>query len=269
MRGVSAAGRRAVLEALEETLGGRVDASGLGDELFAAAGLLDSSPVLRRSLTDPSTDQAARAGLARAVLGDRVRAATTDLVATAAEQRWSASRDLADTLEEAGVTAHVAAAESDGRLEDVEDELFRFGRLVQGTPQLRDALTDRSMPTDGKQQLVAELLARRTTPATQALAVQAVSGRHRSIGVALEEYQRVAARRRERLVATVTTATELATRERNRLAEALAATYDRQVHLNLVVEPDVLGGVRVEIGDEVVDGTVVSRLHEARRRIAG
>lgn len=269
MRGVSAVGRRTVLDALEDTLGGRVDPSGLGDELFAVAGLLDGSAVLRRALTDPATDQQARAGLARAVLADKVRAVTTDLVATAAEQRWSASRDLADTLEEAGATAHVRAAEADGKLEDVEDELFRFGRLVRGTPELRDALTDRSFPVVGKQALVADLLSRRTTPTARALAVQAVAGRHRSIGTALEAYQQVAARRRDRLVATVTTATELAGAERGRLTDALAATYDRQVHLNLVVEPDVLGGVRVEIGDEVVDGTVATRLSEARRRIAG
>jgi F-type H+-transporting ATPase subunit delta len=85
----------------------------------------------------------------------------------------------------------------------------------------------------------------------------------------MEEYQKVAAAHRNRLVATVRVARELGEVDQQRLAGVLAGQYGRPVHLNVVVDPEVLGGMRVEIGDDVIDGTVANRLDEARRRLAG
>ena len=122
---------------------------------------------------------------------------------------------------------------------------------------------------DDKRGLVRGLLESRFTPAAVRLAEQSVAGTHRTVAVAMEEYQKVAAAHRNRLVATVRVARELGEVEQQRLAGVLAGQYGRPVHLNVVVDPEVIGGMRVEIGDDVIDGTVSSRLDEARRRLAG
>jgi F-type H+-transporting ATPase subunit delta len=101
------------------------------------------------------------------------------------------------------------------------------------------------------------------------LAQQATSGSHRTVAVAVEEYQKVAAAQRDRLVALVHVAAPLGEAESERLRTTLARQYGREVHLNVLVDPGVIGGVRVEVGGDVIDGTVASRLDEARRRLAG
>ena len=101
------------------------------------------------------------------------------------------------------------------------------------------------------------------------LAEQSLSGSHRTVVAAVEEYQRIAAAHRNRLVATVRVASALSDQDAQRLSGVLARQYDRPVHLNVVVDPEVIGGIRVEIGDDIIDGTVSSRLDEARRRLAG
>ena len=86
---------------------------------------------------------------------------------------------------------------------------------------------------------------------------------------ALQEYLDLAAAALEEAVATVHTARELSADEQQRLAAALASQYGKDVQLHVVVDPELIGGLRVEIGDDVIDGTVVSRLDDARRRLAG
>lgn len=268
--GVSGKSRRVVVERLDEVLEqSGVDAGRAGTDLFSVTALLDREPGLRRVLTDPSTAAAAKGDLVRQLLGDQVDAAAADVTATAAGQRWSASRDLGDALEHAGVVAQVVAAERNGQADELEDELFRFNRIVAGERRLREALGDRSVPVAHRAELVRSLVGDKATEPTLRLVEQALAGRHRSLAVALEEYQEVAAERRERLVATVRVAQPLSEDSRRRLTEALGRQYDHPVHLNVVVDEEVLGGLRVEIGDEIIDGTVAGRLDEARRRLAG
>lgn len=266
---------RESLAAARETLGalvraGDVDLAALGDELFGVVGLLDGEAALRRALTDPSRNGDDRADLVRGVLGTQVGASTLDLLVWAVRARWSAPRELGDALELLAVEAVVAGAERAGRLDDVEDELFRAGRYVAGAPELRSALVDRSAPVAQRVELAESLLRGKTAPETLRLVRQAVvAPRGRSLERALETYAAVAADRRSRLVATVTAAVPLTEGQRRRLGAALARTYGHEVHLNVEVDPDLVGGVRVAIGDEVIDGSVLSRLDEARRRLAG
>jgi F-type H+-transporting ATPase subunit delta len=164
----------------------------------------------------------------------------------------------------------MAAAESQGRLDRVEDELFRFGRVVNADPQLRAALADARASVERRTRLLDQLLADKVAPETLRLARQAVlAARGLNLESALEHYGQLAARRREQLVAHVIVALPLEEAHRDRLVAALRQMYGRAVHLNVDVDPDVLGGIRVEIGDEVLDGTVSRRLDEARRRLAG
>ena len=184
-------------------------------------------------------------------------------------RRWAATRDLADALEHLGVVAVVRSAEQAGDADTLEDELFAFERLVSGNPELRDALSDPGRNAEDKRRLLHDLLDGKATAATLKLAEQSLSGSYRTVVAAVDEYQKIAAAHRHRLVATVRVARALSDEDAQRLSGTLARQYDRPVHLNVVVDPEVIGGIRVEIGDDVIDGTVSSRLDEARRRLAG
>jgi F-type H+-transporting ATPase subunit delta len=269
MRGASAKSLTQLESAVEAAVSRGTDAGRLGTELFAVVAALDSAPTLRRVLTDPSSDDAAKDGLARRIFSDKVAAKTLDVVATAVIGRWSSARDLPDALERSGVTALVAGAAKDSALDDVEDELFRFGRVVMGDTELRSVLSDRSVPVPAKQVLIERLVGDKVRPATLALVLQAVVGRGQSFEQTMTTFGEFAAQRRERLVATVRVASPLEDDQKERLAAALAAQYGREVHVNALVDPAVIGGVSVQIGDEIIDGTMAGRLADTRRRIAG
>jgi F-type H+-transporting ATPase subunit delta len=242
----------------------------LGQGLFAVVDLLDQEIALRRLLSDASRSAAARAGLLTSLLADRVGADALALTSAAVQARWSTPRDLVDTLEEVAVEAVAASAQAAGTLDDVEDELFRFGRVVAADPALRAALTDVALPQERKSGLVDALLAQRTAPVTVTLVRRAVTVAHGGgFEQELTRFAQIAALRRARLVAHVRVARPLDPAQRERLQAGLTRTYGREVHLNVEVDPSVLGGVEVRIGDEVIDGTVASRLDEARRRLAG
>ncbi|HET6561261.1 MAG TPA: F0F1 ATP synthase subunit delta [Marmoricola sp.] len=268
-RGASAESQELLYEQLGTAVNGGADGNRIGDDLFGVAQLLESEPRLRRILTDVSTDAEAKAGLVRQLFGGKLADASVELVSLAARQRWAGTRDLGFALERVGVVAVVRAAEQEGHADALEEELFAFGRLVSENHELRDALSDPARSDDDKRALLESLLAGRVTSGTMRLAQQATSGSHRTVAVAIEEYEKVAAAQRQRLVALVHVAQPLGEGETERLRAALARQYGREVHLNVLVDPGVIGGVRVEVGNDVIDGTVASRLDEARRRLAG
>lgn len=263
LRGASADAYTAVAAALP----GSGTAGTVGEDLFAVADLLRAEGGLRRVATDHSVDGEAKADLLRSVLSGKVHDDSLVVVTTAVAQRWTASRDLADALERLGVVSVVRSAGDDA--ERLEDELFAFGQVVKQNPDLRDALSDPVRSRADKAALVRDLVGSKALPATVVLAQQALSGSHRTVGVALTDYQKVAADVRNQSLAVVRVARPLADADRQRLADALSRTYGREVSLNVVVDPDVIGGIRVEIDDEVIDGTVSSRLDDARRKLAG
>lgn len=274
----SASGLRGASAEAYDTLAGRL-ASALSSgsangydvarDLFGVAAVLRSEPSLRRVLTDVSVGSSAKSGLVRQVFGGQLTDAALDIVAEAAAQRWAAVRDLGDSLEQLAVVAVVRAAEADGEADAVEEQLFVVERLVADNPGLRDALGDPARSVEEKQQLLRGLLEGKAARGTIQLVEQAVSGTHRTVGLAIEAYQRIAATERDRVVALVRVARPLTGTESDRLKAALTRQYSRQVDLNVLVDPSVLGGVRVEVGDDVIDGTVASRLDGARRKLAG
>jgi F-type H+-transporting ATPase subunit delta len=242
----------------------------LADGLFAVAALLDSQGSLRRVLTDPGREAEARTAAVTGLLTGKLSAETVSLVGRLVAQRWSRAGDLADALELLAVDALVIAAEQDGVLGSLEDELFRFERTVDANPDLRDALSDRRADPQAKAALISSLLQGKATDATVRLARQAVlHPRGRRLTRTLELYLAEAAARREQTVAHATVAVPLSAAQHDRLVAALSAMMGRTVQLNVDVDPSVVGGLRVEIGDEVIDGTISGRLEEARRRLAG
>lgn len=243
---------------------------GVGDALFSVAALFDDQPSLRAALTDPARSGDDKAELVRALLTGKVPEQVVDLVAGMVRSRWSTPRDLADGVARLGVEAVLVSAQHHDRLDAVQDELFRFARTVASQPELRLALTDRGLPVERKSDLLTELLKEKTTVESARLIVHAVTEpRGHSLESNLEALADASAARRQRQVATVAAAVPLTEQQRDRLAAALSAQLGHDVQLNVVIDPDVIGGLRVSLGDEVIDGTLASRLDDAQRRIAG
>jgi F-type H+-transporting ATPase subunit delta len=268
MQGSSRAALATGRDALAAALGSGADPSALAEDLFGVTGALDSSASLRRALVDPSRDAAAKRGLVDALFAPKISAAATDLLKVLVSGRWADDRDLGDAAESLAVEAVVASAETGGRLDALEDDLFRFGRVVLADSALRDALSLQGGNEGVKAALVETLLAGKASPEAIRLVRQAaVSPRGRRFAFVLEAYLAIAAMRREQLTATVTAAVPMSEVQTQRLGRALSRLYNRAVQINVVLDPAVVGGIRVQVGDEVVDGTILRRLQEAERAL--
>jgi F-type H+-transporting ATPase subunit delta len=268
MQGSSRAAFAAAHEAFAAALGSGTEGSALAEDLFGVTGALDSSASLRRALVDPSRDAKAKRGLVDALFGPKISATATELLKVLVSQRWADDRDLGDASESLAVEALVASAEAAGRLDSLEDDLFRFGRVVAADNGLRDALSARGGDESVKAALVETLLEGKASAETIRLVRQAaVYPRGRRFGRVLQSYLALAAKRREQLTATVTAAIALDDAQRQRLTQALSGIYHRAVQINVVLDPAVVGGIRVQVGDEVVDGTILRRIQEAERAL--
>ena len=243
------------------------DLDALPRDLFAVVDALDSSASLRRALTDPGTDERGRQQLAHTLLDGKVSKLAVQVVAEAVAMRWAGGRTLAAALERQAIRAQLMGAERQGNLEETEDELFRFARVVESTPEVRDALSDRAVDLAGRRQLVEDLLGGRATETTTVLAKRAVAARERTFAHTIEGFVALAAAQKNRVIATVRVAQPLTPEQRSRLQAALAKQVGREVVVQEVLDEDVLGGVRVAVGDEVLDSTVEARLRQAQRRL--
>jgi F-type H+-transporting ATPase subunit delta len=268
MRGASRDSFAAAGERLEAMLRDGGDPAALAGDLDAIARLLGHEVSLRRLFTDPSRPSAQRTELVDALLGGKVGAPAQRLFGETVASRWSQPRDLAIAVELLSVQAELAGAERAGELDDVEDELFRFSRIVAGDHDLTAALSART-PVDARAALVDNLLENRATATTRRLAHRLVRDPHgRTVLAGLEEYAVLAADRRRQLVADVRSALPLTEAQHERLVAVLKRLYGRDIHLNVEVDPELIAGVVVRIGDDVIDGSVASRVAEASRRLA-
>jgi F-type H+-transporting ATPase subunit delta len=262
----------AAVDALNEYAAGATPErlTATGDEVLAVAELLRREPRLRRALADASRDPDERAGLLGAVFGDRIGDETLGLLTALVRGRWSAPGELLDSVERIGAETLLAGAEQANELGDVEDELFRFGHLVSGNRQLAGVLSDSTADLGRRERLTADLLEGKVKPASLRLVTLALRGfGGRGFDASLSRLVELAAARRDRQVAYVTTAAPLNDAEEERLAGRLTELYGRQISLKVDVDPSVVGGVRVQVGADLYDGTVSRRLNEARKALAG
>lgn len=266
MLGVSRAAHAQAREALQRALDSGADWRRLSEDLFAFVAVLDGSHMLRRALADPSRSGDGKRELVGRLLAGKVDPATLLVVGSAVTQRWSDEKDLPAALEWLAVESQIAIADAGGHADDVEEQLFRFERTVAATPELREALGDSRLPADRKLAVVRRLLEGRVQPEALRLVREAVTHpRGRRFAQAIEHYLDIAAVRRQQLSAVVTVAAPLTPQQHTRLESALSRSYGRPVMLKILIDPEVLGGIRVQVGDEVMDGTIVRRLDEARR----
>jgi F-type H+-transporting ATPase subunit delta len=270
------ASRRA-LEALREqensVFDGRVSAdtlTGIAGELYAVADLLVAQPRLRRTLGDPATPAEGRAGLLEDLIGGKIGKHPLGLAKAAVGQRWSSPWDLTDALEGAGDDALFAAADKGHGLDQVEDELFRFERILQAEGELAGLLDEFTVEPQRRNSLLDSVLAGKVSPTTLALLRHAVaSQRKRSIALAIDDLLEKAAARQERSVARVISAVPLSDAQQARLAAALTGMYGRAISVRTAIDPQVQGGLVVRVGDEVIDGSIATRFAEARAALAG
>jgi F-type H+-transporting ATPase subunit delta len=241
------------------------DLARIADELESVAVLLAREPRLRRALADPAREPRERAGLVRQLLGGKVDDEAVGLVEELVSQRWPGANSLRDAVERLAVDALLASANKAGELGEVEDELFRFTQVVDGAPLLASALGDPTVPAEQRASLVSDLLDGKARGVTVQLVRLALSGfGGRSFTASLSRLVDLVAAARERTVAYVTSAVPLTDAEETTLGEALAQRYGRQVSIRVTVDPSILGGLSVQIGSDLYDGTVLRRLTEAR-----
>ena len=271
---MSAASRESYADASDKltAFGAKATAAQLAtvaDEILSVAALLRAQPRLRRALTDPARSGADRADLLRSLLAGKLTQATVDTLATLVSGRFARATELLDAVERLGVETLLSSAERADTLAEVEDELFRFGHIVSGNAELAVTLSDPSASTDRQVKLVADLLKGKSQPATLRLVEVALEGfGGRSFESSLIRLVEMTAAKRDREVAYVTVARPLTDADEQALAAKLSDMYGRQVSLKVDVDPEVIGGVSVQVGSDLYDGTILRRLTEARQAFA-
>ena len=244
-------------------------ASTLSSELFFAAEVLAGNVPLRRAFADISRDAAAKGALFKDLFGKSVGTAALSLLTDISTLRWSAGGDIVHVLEQLAIEAEGSAANIDGALDRVEDELFAVSRIIVENFELRKALVG-SGAQAAKAALITEVLAKSATPSTIKLSVALVTSlRGRSIEAAFADYLFGLANRRNRLIADVRVVTALSADQKVRLAAAIEKQVGQPTRVNIQIDPTILGGVSVRFADELVDGSVSNRLADAGRALAG
>jgi F-type H+-transporting ATPase subunit delta len=243
--------------------------SSVGDELLSVVDLLDREIGLRRAVSDASTTPEARTALVRRLFEGKLSEPACKVLDAVAGSRWSSPRELADGLESLGRSALLTAAEKTGNVDTVESQLFQVARVVANHPELETALSDLAGPADAKRTLVRGLFADKVDVVTETLVEQVVRrAKGRGVGVGLDRLVKLAAERRERSVAYVTSASTLSDEQTARLSAKLDDMYGRPIALHVEVDPRLGGGLVVRVGDEVIDGSAAGQLAALRRRLA-
>jgi F-type H+-transporting ATPase subunit delta len=173
-----------------------------------------------------------------------------------------------DVVIEGYAGAMLAAAEAEGAVDRVTDEIFGFARSMEATPALRDALTTESLPIENRLAVIADVLGGRThrvTPALIGLVVEA--GHARDLGRIAEVLATSASVRREHVLGEARSAVALDEAQVERLSEQLSRATGRTVDVKVVIDPSVIGGVVARVGDLVFDGSIAGRLDEARHHL--
>lgn len=253
-------GSRAALAEL-----GRADLK-VAEDLLAAERTIGASSQLRAALTDTEADATQKRALVEAVFGSRIAPDAITLLVGASTSRWSDGQDFLAGIEE---LAYRVAAESAPDGVDIDAELFTFERAVASDDELELALGSKLSAPEAKTQIVDRLLGGKSAPQTLAIVRHLVQEpRGRRIGEMLRHAASVIAHQRGFDIATVTTAVPLTDAQLTRLGKGLA-NEGRRIRFDTIVDPSVLGGVRVQIGDDVIDGSVASRLSSLRQKLAG
>jgi F-type H+-transporting ATPase subunit delta len=244
-------------------------ASELSSHLFFAADVLSKNTSIRRAFADPSRDAASKAALVKDLFAKSLAQPALEILTSVSTLRWSAAGDLVHVLEQLAIEAEASAANLNNELDRVEDELFETSRIIIENFELRKALVGTGTP-EAKSALISEVLSKKASQSTVKLAVALVSSlRGRSIEAAFADYLFGLANRRNRLIAVIRVASEISDAQKSRLATAIESQVGQPIRVNIEIDSSILGGVSVKFADELVDGSVSTRLASAGRALAG
>jgi F-type H+-transporting ATPase subunit delta len=249
----------------------------LAKELFGILGAVDSSAGLRRALTDPSRSGEEKSALIKQLFGGKVSAEAVDIAAGLASSRWASARDIGDALETLAATVVIAVAENKSAvsasgitgLEELENDLFSFNQAVAASHEVQRALSEPQASAAAKT-VLAERLVPSASEEAKVLIGQAVT-QPRGIKATrlVSRFAELAAKRQRRWIATVSVTRPLTETQASRLQQGMNSLYGRELKVNVKVDPMLIGGIRVQVGDEVLDASVLTRLNELQRQLAG
>lgn len=245
-------------------------ANQLSGDLTEIARLLGSEPGLRRAAADPSADEGTRGELLARLLRGKVSETALEVAGNAARSEWSTAGDLVDALTDVSHQAAFIGAEKDGSFGAVEEDIFRFSRTLEANGELEQVLSDSSAPLEKRQQLLGTLIDGKVHPVAGGLLHSVLTNpRGQSMHNSVQGLVEDAAGRRRRSVAIVKSPVALSQAQEQRLTSTLSRIYGREISVSVDVDPDVLGGLRVQVGDDVIDGSVAGRIDDIQRRFAG
>ncbi|MEZ7897967.1 MAG: F0F1 ATP synthase subunit delta [Flaviflexus sp.] len=252
-----------LLHTWEGVVANRPDAAiGWAQEIFAAGTVLESETALTRAATNPASPGQSRTELMNSVFGGKVSGEVLDLLGGLARDSFKDSEDLVEAVSRAGVETLFMSAQYANRLHDVEEELYRASRVLSEQRELRRTLDDKSIDA-GRRQGLARQVFGSWSPETVALLEHGVESDQQIIHQ-LRRWIGDAGRRSEHLVAIVTAAQPLEADQEERLTALLAKRYGKPVEIHVGVDPALIGGVRIAIGPDVIDGTLASRIKHVK-----
>ena len=247
----------------------REDAWRIGNELFTVTKVLDDSIQLERALTDPSRPVADKVAVLKELLGDNAHPMTMEIMTDLVSRRWSRARDIANAVEDFGVDAMMYYADATDATLQVSIELSELHSALLNLPVVLAKLYDYQATSEARVKLFREVFSGKTlNKVTMRLAEHATCNlRRRRYLETIQWLINKFSRHMGESMVTVTTATPLKKEQIKRLVEVYSAKVGRQVHINSVVDPTVLGGMRIQVGDEVTDNTVVAQLQNLHRKV--
>ena len=238
-------------------------------ELFAVSATLAESAQLRGILSDPSAEQDAKNKLASAIFAKSVSASTLKFVNTLFGYRWSSGRDLVESVELLAIYAAASVAAKAKRLDSVEAEIFAFRNAVDSDAELQFALANKMASESAKLALVNALIKKSVSDESALLIRSAVVGaRNRRVSRVLELFGKQVSEFAERLVATVSVAAPISKSQVEKLEKILSDRYQHPIRVNVEIKPELIGGVRVQLAGDIIDGSLSDRLHKAKLQLA-
>jgi F-type H+-transporting ATPase subunit delta len=275
MAGVSSESLAAALASLEAKL---PNASlQLAKELFGILGTVDSSAGLRRALTDPSRSGDEKSALVKRLFGGNVSANAAQIASGLAGSRWASARDIGDALETLAATVVIAVAENKSAvsasgitgLETLENDLFAFSQAVESNHEVQRALSEPQASPAAKIALAEKLVPGASEEAKVLIAQAVTQPRGLKVTRLVRRFAELAAKRQQRWIAVVSVTRPLTEAQTSRLQAALNSLYGRDLKINMNVDPALIGGIRIQVGDEVVDASVAARLGQLHRQLVG
>ena len=245
------------------------ECTAVSTELFNVLLALQSSGALRRAVTDPARDHEAKTALVTDLFAASTSKSTLDLIVQLVALRWSRTSDIMHAIEQLAVEAEATAANTEDQLDQVEEELFAFSKVLVASNELRQALNSSLDSGDHKAELIKSIFGGKYAASSVRLLEQLVRVlQRRSIELALLAFIHGVTARHNRLRAVVRSRIDLSPAQREKLVSTLTKQMGQPVHVSVEIDASVIGGVEVRFDDEVIDGTISNRLAEAGRSLS-